>query len=89
MIPMPKVFDEAGFAGRFYMADLNEPVHIHVVKDNKEAKFWVTPIALATNSGFSQRELRRVEELIRKYQADIRTFWQAAEEARRNAGRTS
>ena len=86
---MPKVFDEAGFAGRFYMADLNEPIHIHVFKDNKEAKFWVLPIALASNSGFSQRELRRIEELIHKYQNDITILWHAAEEARRNAGRTS
>jgi hypothetical protein len=37
---MPKVFEEAGFTGRFYMADLHEPVHIHVTKDGKEAKFW-------------------------------------------------
>lgn len=36
---MPKVFEEAGFTGRFYMADLHEPIHIHVTKDGKEAKF--------------------------------------------------
>ena len=76
---MPKIFEEAGFTGRF----------VHVVKDGNEAKYWVSPIALASNSGFSQRDLRRVEELVRKYQSDIATLWRTAEEARRNAGRTS
>lgn len=40
---MPKVFEEAGFTGRFYMADLHEPVHVHVTKDGKEANFGFHP----------------------------------------------
>lgn len=86
---MPKVFDEAGFTGRFYMADLNEPVHIHVIKGSKEAKFWIVPVTCANNGGFSQRDLRRAEDLVHKYLNDILNLWHEAEEARRNAGRTS
>lgn len=86
---MPKVFDEAGFTGRFYMADLHEPIHIHITKDGHEAKFWVTPIACANSGGLSRRNLRRAEALVQKYLADIINLWHAAEEARNNAGRAS
>ncbi len=55
---MPKVFEESGFIGRFYMADLDEPIHIHITKDGKEVKFWVLPVACINNGGFSRRDLR-------------------------------
>ncbi len=85
---MPKVFEEAGFIGRFYMADLYEPIHIHVTKDGKEAKFWVLPITCANPGGLSNRDLRQAEALVQKYLNDIVNLWHKAEEARRNAGRT-
>ena len=85
---MQRIFDEAGFAGRFYMADLDEPVHVHVFKDGKEAKFWTSPINCAKNNGLSRKELRKAEDLVQKYLQDILTLWHQAEEARKNAGRT-
>ncbi|HRW08461.1 MAG TPA: DUF4160 domain-containing protein, partial [Caldilineaceae bacterium] len=75
--------------GRFYMADLNEPIHIHVYKDGKEAKFWVSPISCANSGGFSHQELRHAERLIEKYLTDLITLWRQAEEKQNNAGRTS
>lgn len=75
--------------GRFYMADLDEPIHIHVVKDGKEAKFWLSPVSCASSGGLSRRDLRRAEEIINKYRKEIIAFWYQAEEARNNAGRTS
>jgi hypothetical protein len=33
---MPRIFSEAGFTGRFYMADLTEPIHIHVYEDGED-----------------------------------------------------
>ncbi len=85
---MPKVFEESGFIGRFYMADLDEPIHIHVTKDGKEVKFWVSPISCVNSGGLSHQDLRRAEDLVHKYLDDILGLWHEAEEARRNAGRT-
>lgn len=31
----------------FYTREPGEPVHIHVERDDKEAKFWLQPLALA------------------------------------------
>lgn len=49
----------------FYSHDLaNEPPHIHVDRDDLSAKFWLNPVALARNLGFSAAELRKIERLI-------------------------
>ncbi len=41
-----------------------EPVHIHIKKENKEAKFWISPVALAYNEGFSRSDLKDMERII-------------------------
>lgn len=40
---MPKLFEDSGFTFRFYSADLDEPIHVHIEKEGYEAKFWVNP----------------------------------------------
>jgi hypothetical protein len=42
----------------------DEAPHVHVQRDDLLAKFWVRPVALAANSGFSARDLRRVVRII-------------------------
>jgi hypothetical protein len=37
----------------FFSSDRGEPVHIHVKRDRHIAKFWLEPIELAKNLGFS------------------------------------
>ena len=44
---MPVVLRIKGYRFWFYEADLDEPPHVHVGKESKEAKYWITPIALA------------------------------------------
>ncbi len=50
----------------FYSREGAEPPHIHVARDDFEAKFWLTPVELAGNYGFAPAELgtirRHVEE---------------------------
>jgi hypothetical protein len=48
----------------FYSHEPNEPPHIHVDRDDQSAKFWLEPVALATNLGFSPVELRRTHRLV-------------------------
>ena len=45
MKTMPVVFHYRGFRFFFYSNEgtPREPVHIHVEKDNLEAKFWLEP----------------------------------------------
>lgn len=60
---MPTIFIFFGFRFMFYSND-HEPVHIHVFKDNCEAKFNVTPVSLIYNHGFKKRELALIESVI-------------------------
>jgi len=48
----------------FYSHEPNEPPHIHVDRDDKSAKFWLEPVALANNLGFGPAELRRIHRLV-------------------------
>lgn len=52
---MPLVFRYKGYRFHFYAneGDPREPIHVHVVKDGIDAKFWVLPqVSVAYNDGF-------------------------------------
>jgi hypothetical protein len=85
---MPKVFEDSGFTFRFYAADLDEPIHVHIEKDSYAAKFWVNPIHCAVDGGFNRRDLRRITQIIAARQQEIIDKWYQMEERRRNAGRS-
>jgi hypothetical protein len=75
---MPVVFRERGFVFFFYSNEgtPREPVHIHVSKDEKEAKFWMRPaIALAYNDGYDARTLRALTELLAWRRDSIERKW--------------
>jgi hypothetical protein len=44
-VDMPEVFRDRGFRFFFYSNEGSprEPIHIHVERDNQEAKFWLNP----------------------------------------------
>ncbi len=52
-----------------------EPVHIHVKKENKEAKFWISPVSLAYNEGFSRSDLKDIERLVIENVGIIEEKW--------------
>ena len=63
----PKFRQEDGFTFKIYSNE-EERKHIHVVKAECEAKFWLEPeIELANNYGFSSKELKKITELVEKY----------------------
>jgi len=79
---MPVVLRIKGYRFWFYEADLAEPPHIHVGKGEKEAKYWVAPIALARSRRFRQQELHEIERILHAYQDDILAAWRK-EQAKR------
>ena len=75
---MPEVFRERGFRFFFYSNEGSprEPVHIHVEKDNQEAKFWLSPIVrVAYNDGYDARTLRELQRLIEANKNRIVRAW--------------
>ena len=61
---MPTVLNYEGFRFYFYSHDTTEPPHIHVDKENHSAKFWLQPVCLERNLGYSPKELRRMQAII-------------------------
>ena len=59
----------------FYSFDCAEPMHVHVERDRGVCKFWLTPVSLASNQGFSAHELNRVRKLVSRYRETIRHAW--------------
>jgi len=58
---------------RFYFVshDLHEPPHVHVDRDDDSAKFWLAPVALASNLGFTTVEPTAHPEACRGTRATI------------------
>ncbi|MEL7100536.1 MAG: DUF4160 domain-containing protein [Pseudomonadota bacterium] len=75
---MPTVFRADGFRFFFYSneGDPREPVHIHVMKDNAEAKFWVEPeVRLDRSHGFDARTLRKLAAMVEENRTKITEAW--------------
>jgi hypothetical protein len=73
---MPTIPDIPGpYRFFFYSFDCNEPMHVHVERDRESCKFWLEPLALAANRGFSAKELNRIRVLIADHLGVIRNAW--------------
>jgi hypothetical protein len=59
----------------FYSFDCNEPRHVHVQRDKAVCKYWLVPLALGGNDGFSERELSRIRNEIERNMEKILEAW--------------
>ncbi len=72
---MPNVLKIAGYRFFFYSGDRDEPVHIHVEKENMTAKIWIDPIRLQNSGGFSRKEINNILKIIKENQNYIMEAW--------------
>jgi hypothetical protein len=72
---MPTVLRSGPYRVYFFSHEPNEPPHVHVDRDDRSAKFWLDPVGLARNLGFSARELSRIEAMIRTNEPLLLEAW--------------
>ena len=73
---MPTVKNIAGpFRFYFYSFDCNESRHVHVQCEDRLCKFWLEPVTLAKNDGFSARELTQIRNLVKAHLTRIMEAW--------------
>lgn len=72
---MPTVFREGPYRFFFYSGDRDEPPHVHVERNDCEAKFWLDPVRLERSRGFSGKDLNRIQEIIQDNQATLMGSW--------------
>jgi hypothetical protein len=71
----PTVLQSGPYRFFFFSSDRNEPVHVHVSRERKTAKFWLTPTRVAHNYGFASSELKRIEEIARRHESELIRAW--------------
>jgi hypothetical protein len=59
----------------FYSFDCNEPKHVHVQREKMICKFWLNPVALSENYGYSPMELNRIRRHIETHYNRIVEAW--------------
>jgi len=72
---MPTVLLWNGYRFYFFSNEGHEPPHIHIDKSGNSAKFWLAPVTLARNFGFSQGELGVLEDKIKEEQQHFFEAW--------------
>ena len=72
---MPTVLRFGSYRFFFYAGDRDEPVHVHIERDDRVAKFWLDPIRLARSHGFTAREINQIEKLIVQKQQVLLDRW--------------
>ncbi len=72
---MPKIASVGPYRLFFYSNERTEPPHVHVRRERKLAKFWLDPVGLATSTGFSAHELRRIEGIIGERRSSLVESW--------------
>jgi len=72
---MPTLFTVFGFRFLFYSND-HEPIHVHVIKGDAEARFQVLPnVSLMENHGLKPAELKLAESLVEENKETIVANW--------------
>ncbi len=72
---MPTVVRIGPYRLYFFSHEPFEPIHIHVDRENYSAKFWLNPVQLAKNVGFSAVELNKIEKLVIENESKIKEAW--------------
>ena len=72
---MPTILRSGPYRFYFYSHEPHEPPHVHVDRDADTAKFWLDPVAVASNKGFRAAELRRVESIVEAHATMMIEGW--------------
>ncbi|GAC1450431.1 MAG: DUF4160 domain-containing protein [Isosphaeraceae bacterium] len=72
---MPTVLRDGPYRFFFYAGDRDEPAHVHVERDDCEAKFWLDPVRLERSRGFSRTEINQVQAIVAGSQRVLLDCW--------------
>ena len=74
---MPNIFLLEGYRFFFFSNEGNsrEPVHVHIRKNGHRAKFWLHPVCLANNQGYTGKELNKLAQTVEARKDEIERAW--------------
>lgn len=71
---MPTIFNQKGYRFFFYSNE-HLPIHIHIEKDNRTAKFEILPTILIKSRKFNASEIREMRSLVDENSELIKNKW--------------
>jgi hypothetical protein len=72
---MPTILREGPYRFFFFSDEGSEPPHVHVYRDGKVAKIWLSHVAMAANEGFAAHELTRILRIVRVQRDSMIEAW--------------
>lgn len=66
---MPTLLRAGPYRLFMFMSDCVEPHHVHVEGNDGLAKFWLRPVSLAENVGYSPRQINRLRRVMEQERA--------------------
>ena len=72
---MPTILRIGPYRFFFYSSDRDEPVHIHIEREDNIAKLWLDPIRLQNSGGFNRSEIFRIVSIINEHQIELLEAW--------------
>jgi len=72
---MPNILRVEPYRIFFYAGDRDEPIHVHVEREDNIAKFWIEPVRLQRSGGFRRPEIIRIAKIIEENRTEIVEAW--------------
>jgi len=72
---MPTILRAGPYRFFFYAGDRDEPIHVHVEREDNIAKFWIEPVRLQRSGGFRRPEIIRIAKIIEENRTEIVEAW--------------
>jgi hypothetical protein len=72
---MPTILRSGPYRFFFYAGDGADPAHVHVERDDCEAKCWLDPPQFERARGFTMKELNKPRGLVARHQWHSLEAW--------------
>lgn len=72
---MPTILRWKGYRFHFYSDEGHEPPHVHVRRAEDTAKFWLRPVGLVFNDGFSPAAIGELTAVVVEHRGEFERKW--------------
>ncbi|MGA1824891.1 MAG: DUF4160 domain-containing protein [bacterium] len=72
---MPTALKIGPYRFFFYANDRDEPMHIHIEREDMISKFWLDPVRLQESGGFKRSEILKIQRLVEKNKKVLMEAW--------------
>lgn len=71
---MPTIMTIYGFRFFFYSKEESR-LHVHIERQDREAKIWLDTFEIAYNRGFPEIELNKIIRIVRQHEKIFKKAW--------------